>query len=555
MVIIRILSIFLGFMLLNCGGSGAGTTSSDGSSDGSSDTGSSSSANVLATAYPSDLVVASLTASTGASASVSAKFAAVEDQASTATVESAMEKKERIDTLLNATDEASFQEAVGEIKDKVNIMATFGGPKCYGPSLNYTNHPDASGGQSADGTLPSGDLGIWSVTEESTGEACVAAKLNNLIGQFEALVNIGTESVAVALGAANLEGSISDLPAEGESIDLTEVTATVLEENEVPIDVASLTVSRNAEDSAAGYPVFVTNVSGNITSSATNVPADPDGNGPTQETAVTGGQSAFVTELTHIPMGESDGESLNNETYCGRMLQSVSTSADVVQVPVNCEGAEGMTLCTRVDYCKTAATEITYHLRTAGFCGLEASCGDVDPADKAVNGNAEGWSNNFFYTVCNVNPLDGTGDCTQAWQAGAMDNNTRVLNVTVAAGGDTGCGYFGYGPDVAASTGVGSIDGMICNWAGPGNSHALSDKAQRQCFSRDASGIFVSDDANLAILYAPTNSCDKSASDAFAYSLLDDAAVGVGASVDVANELIDLGDVVFEMPELPDVPE
>jgi hypothetical protein len=503
------------------------------------------------------LAVTSLTASTGADASLSARFVETgeSDAEGAIEIESSMEKKERIDSLLNATDETAFKDAVGEMKDKVDIMIMPSNPLCYGPSLNYANHPDAGGGQSDDGTLPSGDLGIWTVTEESTGEACVAAKLNSLIGQFEALVNIGTESVAVALGAANLEGTVDELPAAGESVDLTEVTAAVLAENDVPITIDSLTVTRRSADSADGDPVFVTNVAGDLETSTANQPEDPDGNGPDQGGGDTGGQTTFTTELTHIPMGEADGSALNNETYCGRILQSVSAPADVVPVPGNCEGAEGMTLCTRVDYCKSSETALTYHLRNAGFCGLAADCGEVDPADKAVNGDSEGWSNNFFYTVCNVNPEDGTGSCSQAWQAGAGDNATRVLNVSVAAGGESGCGYFGYGPDVAAGEGVGAIDGLICNWAGPGSSHALADKAQRQCFSRDASGIFVSDDANLAILYAPTNSCDKSAADDFSYSLLDDATVGVGGSVDIVNELIGIDEVEFELPALPDVPE
>lgn len=553
-----LLKVIVCLFFLNCGGSDAGTASS---SDGSSSDGSSSgSSNELASAYPSDLAVASLTASTGASASLSARYveAAEDDSGDTIEIESAVEKKARIDTLLNAADETSFNEAVGEIKDKVNIMATSGNPLCYGPSLNYTNHPDASGGESDDGSLPSGDLGIWVATEESTSEACVAAKLNSLIGQFEALINIGTESVAVALGAANLEGTVDELPEAGESVDLTEVTSAVLEANEVPIAIDSLTVTRRTEDSADGDPVFVTTVTGEITSDSapSNEPEDPDGNGPgAQQDGTADVRSEFRTELTHIPMGGDGGSVLNNETYCGSLAQSVSTPSDVVQVPVNCEGAEGMTLCTRVDYCKSSDTALTYHLRTAGFCGLDADCGDVDPADKALNGDSEGWSNNFFYTVCNVNPEDGTGSCAQAWQAGAGDNATRVLNVSVDTGGESGCGYFGYGPDVAAGEGVGAIDGMICNWAGPGNSHELTANAQRQCFSRDASGVFVSNGEDLAILYAPTRSCDKAAADDFSYSLLDDASVGVAGSVDIVNELIGLDDVEFELPALPAVPE
>ena len=300
-------------------------------------------------------------------------------------------------------------------------------------------------------------------------------------------------------------------------------------------------MAREAEDTADGFPVFVTTAAGTITS------AD--------------GDATFEATLEHIPEVDLDStaalkaqEVPADETYCGRLTQKFNIPAADLPLLGNCGGADGITRCTAVEYCKDSATSLTYHLRTAEFCGQDVDCGTVDPADKKTGSNPDGWGNNFYYTVCNVNPENGSGSCAQAWQAGALDGNTRVLNVSVDADG-TGCGYFGYGPDVAAASGVGSIDRMICNWAGPGNNHTGVAKAQRQCFTRDASGKYVSNSANLAITYAPTNSCDKLASDAtFTYSMLDDPTNAVAAGVPVTNDLIDLADVDFTVPSLPSVP-
>jgi hypothetical protein len=526
-------------LAIGTGGCGGATSSSSGGDDGSGET----ATNALSVAYPDDLAIASLTASSGSASALKAALAVGGVKNAEVTSEPPLEKKEDIENLLNFTDEATFTSELTEMKDEINIFATAPNANCYGPVVNYTDHPNASGGEPNDGQLPPGDLGIWEETEETTGEACVAAKLNNIIGQFEALINAGTKTVAATLGAASLDEALGDLPAAGESSDLTIQVNDVMSESDVPLSFDSATLTREAEETADGFPVLVTETTGTLT---------------TEE-----GEATFETTLEHIPEVDLDSGTAalksqeavpEDETYCGRLTQQFSIPAGDLPTLGNCGGADGITRCTLVEYCKDSATSLTYHLRTAEFCGQNVDCGTVDPSDKVGGSNTDGWGNNFYYTVCNVNPEDGSGSCAQAWQAGAQDGNTRVLNVTVDAEG-SGCGYFGYGPDVAAASGVGSIDRMICNWAGPGNNHTGVPKAQRQCFTRDASGKFVSDSDTLAITYAPTNSCDKLASNAtFTYSLRDDPANGVAAGVAVTNNLINLADVDFTVPALPVVP-
>ena len=45
------------------------------------------------------------------------------------------------------------------------VLATT--PECYGPSIDFEGHPDASYAADEDGELPSGDLGIWKEKEGS----------------------------------------------------------------------------------------------------------------------------------------------------------------------------------------------------------------------------------------------------------------------------------------------------------------------------------------------------------------------------------------------------
>lgn len=546
-----------------CGGtsttsSGTSSTSStDSTGTSSTDSGSTStSSNALAVVYPDDLAVTSITAASSSTSASLSRYT-VDDAADDETFDVAdfEEKKEVLEDLLSPADADAFEESLTGLGDRIDITASAPPADCYGPQLNYNNHPEASGGQQANGQLPPGDLGIWIETESSSGEACVVAKVNNIIGQFEALINMGTETVAATLGAASLEEDAAELPEAGETLDLTEIANGALETAEAPVTLDEATITKQEEETEEGDPVFVTELEG--------------------ETQAPNGDSFnFTTTLAHIPMGEEASASLNveddtattdsaaaaasisDETYCGTLTQAVSMESDEVGSVGNCGqfSTTGITRCTYLEYCKESSTSVTYHLRTAEFCGMDVDCVDVDPADKAGSANTDGWANNFYYTVCQVNPEDGSGRCAQAWQAGMGDGATRVLNVEVEAGGEEGCGWFGYGPDVAATSGVGSIDRMICNWAGPGNNHTGTQQAQKQCFTRDADGKFVSDSDTLAINYAPTTSCNKAAGN-FSYQVPNNSSTLVSGATAVTNNLIDLDEIDFEVPELPDIPE
>jgi hypothetical protein len=60
---------------------------------------------------------------------------------------------------------------------------------------------------------------------------------------------------------------------------------------------------------------------------------------------------------------------------------------------------------------------------------------------------------------------------------------------------------------MASSTGLGTISGMICNWAGPGNSHTPVNYVQKQTLTLTSSKFVAS---NSLITYDPVNSCESS---------------------------------------------
>lgn len=440
---------------------------------------------------------------------------------------------------LRGGDPEAFRAELPEMVDDINFLRPPPSATCYGPTLGFSGHVDSGtpdgnttddGPEDDDGQLPGGDLGLWQATEPSTGEACCVAKFNSIIGEVQQYINAGTHTATAAMGAAAMDESLREPPAKGETNDLAPKVNEEYDAAGVPIDVTVATLMREANDTAAGDPIFETLLN------------------QTAALPIAGGGSRSVsieTILEHVPMGGT-ADAPTNDTNCGQLIQAVNIlAADRPEGLGNCGGANGITRCMRIDYCKDSETTMSFLFQTAEFCGLDKDCGNVDPSDKVGPGNTDGWGNNFYKTVCNV--TDTGGKCTQAWQAGPMDNNTRVLNVEVS---DTGKCFFGYGPDVAAASGVGSIDRMICNWAGPGNNHTGQSLAQRQTLVKNSSGLWVPETNNIT--YAPTNSCSKPAGN-MTYQIPGDPASMVAGGTAVTHNLISLP-VDFTQPTPPDLP-
>ncbi|MBI2343501.1 MAG: hypothetical protein HYV02_04070 [Deltaproteobacteria bacterium] len=536
--------------LVTCGGSSS-TTDTTGS-----DSGTDSTTSGAAAIMGSDVVISSPTAQVASTAALSAKgLAKATGDFDTKDFEA---KKDALQNLLTGANECSFTP----------IFSVGAGPSCYGPTIVYCDHDNAttsdgdcsfttSGAgtpEGDDGFLPTGDLGIWSEYEgnSTTGEACAAAEANHLV-----------ESVAARIdNAINLMGAIV-CSLKKASVDLPAASA------------GALTVTSTVNDATNGI-----SVSGlTVTSATIERLADVGGKAvytTTVSYALAAGNGEIRTEtivLKHSP------QNTDNTLYHGKLSY---TSANDQQAGGNCQGTTGSVLAGTVLYEKTAEAALTYQLNYGEFCGKTTDPFDadnnIDPSDKFTAGiNTDGWANNWHYGLYRVNPSNGTGSLAFAWQAGSQDGYTRVFNISTTAetdGTTSGTAYFGYGPDMATETDRGTITGFFCNWAGPGNTRdpngsgaPTNPLAQKQVLTR-ASGAttFASESDDLAITFAPTTTCNASANMQYAASenfttpltKNDPANANVVAAdnnklsgATVTNNLISDDDVSFTMPTAP----
>jgi len=174
-------------------------------------------------------------------------------------------------------------------------------------------------------------------------------------------------------------------------------------------------------------------------------------------------------------------------------------------------------------YQKKADKQFVLDAREAQYCTetLDSTAHTTTNQLSATNAYSSsvpsGWSDNFNWFKAEFAQTDLAGQYAYAWQAGPNDSHSRILNVglnpskvsdeTGAINAD-GEAWYGYGATLTSSaTTVGQINGFICNWAGPGSSNTLVEKAQRQFISKGTSGLYETVTGGSNLTYAPTNSC------------------------------------------------
>lgn len=486
--------------------------------------------NAFSVAFPSALVIASPTAQTQTDANALVRAATV---APSATFE---EKLEALESILSGTtiEDCDFAFDIGTNTENA---------ACYGPTLTYANHPDHAdpdaddedndtegdpNDSDGDGTLPGGDLGIWRENEADSTEACAAAQLNQVVERAASQIDSVVYAMASILCIANVNEL--EVPEDGTTLDMTSEVAEGFTANEVDLEVDNATLAREDSDSTSTY-----------TSTLSGTGTDDFGN-----------EVAVNCRLKHR-------DDANGVTYAGKLSCTVAVAEDTK--PGNCNSGEvtetGYTDALSISYQKNSETIFTAEVNSGNFCGASG----VDPYVSATNFTVDaskklnlamdpgddlttGWGNNYHYARYQLNSNTGAGQYRIAWQAGRNDGYARVLQADMDAvdgdGNKGGCAYFAYGPDMEESTG--DLDGMICNWAGPGHTmpKTQTETVQQQCMDYNATtGVYESDSAELAISYAPTNSCDSTGVDGdgnvFSYS---DGVTEVDGAV--TNDLVDL---------------
>ncbi len=391
---------------------------------------------------------------------------------------------------------------LGTVLDFQKLFAVASNAQCYGPSLAYASHENASPPGSAAGTLPGGDLGLWLKYESGT-EPCVTAQLNRRVRGIKAQSMQGLFMMA-AMRRVVAASATLDMPAASASTDLSVEFATLLHGYAAfaEFNVSAATISRDA-DSTYTYRLALDN--------------DLAGAG---------------AKLSEIIMIHTPGAS--SAAFTGVMqIAAFSLSADAA---MGCsdliDSATGMYKVASIGTLKydRAGTTMSFNSRSGNYCGHPTSttgtahgaevaaytaAGELNPAislPTKVRGSTKGWVGNFSRFAADFELDSIEGDFIYAWQAGPQDANSRMLAMHAAYNTVTEIrtvqGFFGYAADI--STTDGSLAGMICNWAGPGNSHATVSKFQSQTAELAAAATdFIIPAGGSKITFAPTNNCDS----------------------------------------------
>lgn len=485
-------SVFVGLLslaLVDCGGD-SGSNASD--------------------AFPSGFAVASLTA--GDSSSAVTLGTAVSAAALTPG-DAYAEKLAVIDAVIAAASDSDCEVTLPNIEDSDD-------PTCYGPGLDYKNHPDASSSSLAAGSLPVLDLGIWSETEGTTTEACGAAKMNALVS-----TTAGRSDFVLLLGASMvclMERSGTSLPA---SVGDVETLTTELDDA-VSVNNASTTITLAQMERTAD----VTDTDGTVLAS--------------YEVSITGTTTAggksvtFTSTIKHLPTSSST-------SYKGRLyaqFDGIPSPSDIYAYSIA--------------YSR-ASSDLAYDMFSALFestaTSIFASTGALDVAGD--------WREKIARAITNIDVTTGDGSMSYSWQAGRNDSSARIFNADVSS--TDACSFFGYGGAYGTSGGTASdnvIDEFICNWAGPsGRASDLSasgetGKAQKQCMTYNSSTeVYEVDSSKNNITYAPTLSCDCTSS--FEYKLTTESSYTAAA---ITNDLVTLSSdsdfAAYSAPTTPDLP-
>lgn len=501
----KLVALFACFVLAACGS----TSSTDSADDDGTDSGGGGESAAIETtagkAFPTDLAVSSPFTSS-ASSSVSASIGKDITDFETEQVE--------LQNIIAG-------ESAADCKFTISLFgAALANPECYGPTVNYTNHPGGGGG-----SMPGGDMGLWNAKEGT--EACAAAKLNALINTTAMMVDSAVKLFAGMACSLNVDAL--ELPSVGDTVDMKSGFENILSSNNMnEVAATTATLERSADD-ADGYAVYDYSFIGTLTNNSDARDVE--------------------FHLRHVPMDA------DNTTYKGKLSFWIAVG----------DSSPNSASAGSVLYNKSSADSLVIRMQSANYNASEGlpeplspTTRDIDPTNIYDDDPINGWNNNFVYILTSVDPETGAGSYSSAWSAGSNDEKSRAFNATMSVADDgtkSGCAYYGFGPKISSNVDLGSIEGMICNWTGPGNTRVPAALVQRQCMV-ESSGIFIPDPAiGDRITYAPTNSCDSDGG-GFTYYTQDATQTGTMTNDNmvgdaVTNDLLPKADMSFTMPTVP----
>jgi hypothetical protein len=271
----------------------------------------------------------------------------------------------------------------------------------------------------------------------------------------------------------------------------------------------------------------------------------------------------IVIQMVH------DGTSTN---YTGRLTFATTGGDSCTQANGSASGVK--TSVGTVRYIKVSSTETRLSARSSNVCvagtrdnvtstfsnyvALTAD-NEIDPA-VIETANVKGWTqegSGFNRYAATYDPSTLVGNYKYAWQAGIGDDRSRMFAMVVTRDSTTeelsAKAFFGFsGAMTDTSTGSTNLKGMICNWAGPGNSHTPGNNFQYQSIKLSATATdwdLASGTASNKITYAPTVSCSSTAT--MRFDVNSDSTLGATEGNSVTNNLdvIDTSKTVQETIE------
>lgn len=391
---------------------------------------------------------------------------------------------------------------------------------CFGPQVAYVDHDN--GGGTADGTLPTGDLGLWRDTEGNTTEPCAAAQLNARLSKVKKQTRQAMLMMAAMRRAIEDNTSLS-MPTAGNQTELASTLSTAISTLLSGATINAASVALNSGGTEYTYRLVIGRGTGSTAESAEVVIKHTPG---ASDTEFTGVMSVTVSQLANDPaFGCTDQTtSIGSNTY--NRVASVST------LRYNRNGDSLKFSNRAAQYCGAPTASSSNHL--ADLAAVDSN-GELDPSVKLsgnTRGSTLGWRGNFSRFAGDLNKETQAGDFLYVWQAGTGDSHGRAFAVHSAYNSATDArtldAYAGYTDQVAGSPSA--LLGMICNWAGPGNNHTPAALFQRQSMSISASATSWTLDTSK-ISYAPTTSCNSSSTMNFDQDASGSASLGEGASV------------------------
>ena len=211
----------------------------------------------MVTAMPSNLSVSSNTESGASVSSRTAGRTSLSEISDTSDPKKHKDKVARLQAVLNSDDINQCHKAIPK-----KMKGSGGSVNCFGPELAYVNHPSDN---STDGTLPTGDLGIWTAySDNATEEACAVGQMNMLLRKVGRKVDLAMGITAMMICAAKNDG-LKKPAVDGDALDVTaSVAKTKVKDKRGGMVITSATLKRSTVAST-GKKKYGSKVTGSFT--------------------------------------------------------------------------------------------------------------------------------------------------------------------------------------------------------------------------------------------------------------------------------------------------